>query len=167
MSTGALTKSDLPGCYIDDQGGFWIVREEVRKSVLRTVSHPEPDKLTEALIKQFADSRLASHPGKPVRVTEKFEIYEQPECPPPAVICWIPLGQHLPEVNKEVLAFCPDWIDEDLNPQGTRVGFFEDAEDTKGRRFLSARWNNYQDVYELDDEFVPTHWMPIPMRPAI
>ena len=86
--------------------------------------------------------------------------------------------------GEEVIAFNKEWIDEDFNPNGTRVGFLQDD------GFVSATWNNEQDCYdtcyeegddyyqgvsgvpEMDAYFkqsalpnMPTHWMEIPTHP--
>lgn len=45
--------------------------------------------------------------------------------------------------GEEVIAFNEKWIDEDFNPNGTRVGFMQDD------GFVSATWNNEQDCYEI------------------
>lgn len=89
--------------------------------------------------------------------------------------------------GEEVIAFNEKWIDEDYNPNGTRVGFIQDD---SGDVFISATWNNEQDCYDTcseegDDYYkgvsgipgadeyykqfakpnMPTHWMPIPKHP--
>jgi len=65
----------------------------------------------------------------------------------------------------EVIGFHPEWIDEDFNPNGTRVGFVNaDA------GFTCARWCNYHDCYEtvdntlenVGDHLMPTHYAFIP-----
>ena len=38
--------------------------------------------------------------------------------------------------GEEVIAFNKEWIDEDFNPNGTRIGFLLDD------GFISATWNN-------------------------
>ena len=44
--------------------------------------------------------------------------------------------------GEEVIAFNEKWIDEDFNPNGTRVGFMQDD------GFISATWNNDDDCYD-------------------
>ena len=44
--------------------------------------------------------------------------------------------------REEVIAFNEKWIDEDFNPNGTRVGFIQDDV------FISATWNDEQDCYD-------------------
>lgn len=86
--------------------------------------------------------------------------------------------------GEEVIAFNEKWIDEDFNPNGTRVGFMQDD------GFISATWNNEQDCYDTcyeegDDYYksvsgipgadeyykqfaksnMPTHWMEMPTHP--
>ncbi len=55
---------------------------------------------------------------------------------------WKKYREELPPPGVEVLAYHPDWIDEDFNPTGTRIGFQIEDED-----FTSAYWWNYQDCY--------------------
>ena len=54
--------------------------------------------------------------------------------------------------GEEVIAFNEKWIDEDFNPNGTRVGFMQDD------GFISATWNNdddcYDTCYEEGDDFI-------------
>lgn len=54
---------------------------------------------------------------------------------------WKLYKEELPPMGEEVLAFHTDWIDEDFNPKGTRIGFQADED------FISAYWWNYQDTY--------------------
>lgn len=84
--------------------------------------------------------------------------------------------------GEEVIAFNKKWIDEDFNPNGTRVGFLEDD------GFISAEWNDkwdeYVTYYEEGDDYddvpasmldenhmkfakpnMPTHWMKMPTHP--
>lgn len=84
--------------------------------------------------------------------------------------------------GEEVIAFNKKWIDEDSNPNGTRVGFLG------GRGFISEEWDeewdeyvthyeegdDYNDVlasmlYERHKKFakpnMPTHWMKMPTHP--
>lgn len=50
----------------------------------------------------------------------------------------------IPE-GEEVLAYNPEWIDEDFCPTGVRIGFCTDGDN--GKTFYSAKWNNEQDSY--------------------
>lgn len=84
--------------------------------------------------------------------------------------------------GEEVIAFNEKWIDEDFNPNGTRVGFLGDD------GFISAKWVDTYDEYEtcreegddyddvpasmLDERHMkfakpnmPTHWMKMPTHP--
>lgn len=89
---------------------------------------------------------------------------------------WINFKGTKPEEGIEVLAYNHEWIDEDFNPNGTRVGFVNgDGE------FTSAYWWDYQDSYltinksiceENKDFYInhidntePEYWMPIPNLP--
>lgn len=47
-----------------------------------------------------------------------------------------------PSEGEEVLAYHPSWIDEDFNPRGIRIGFWNGGDD-----FKSAHWWDYQDCY--------------------
>lgn len=85
---------------------------------------------------------------------------------------WIKYKDEKPEVGVEVIAFHPKWVDEDFNPNGTRVGFLG------GDGFISAFWWDYQDCYETIsklhcesnkdfyrshiDNTEPEFWLPIP-----
>ena len=87
--------------------------------------------------------------------------------------------------GEEVIAFNEKWIDEDFNPNGTRVGLLGDD------GFISARWsgecNEYFTCCEEGDDYyyemvkahtsiadeykkvvmpnMPTHWMKMPIHP--
>lgn len=54
---------------------------------------------------------------------------------------WFKYAQTKPPIGEEVLAFHEDWIDEDFNPKGTRVGFETDE------GFVSAHWWDYHSTY--------------------
>jgi hypothetical protein len=47
-----------------------------------------------------------------------------------------------PKSGVEVLLFSKKWINEDYNPSGVRIGFFDDV-----AGWTSARWCNYHDDY--------------------
>ena len=74
---------------------------------------------------------------------------------------WILTKENPLEYGIEVIGFHPDWIDEDFNPKGTRIGFL------LGDEFISAEWNNDQDCYDTDEKLTPTHYMLIPSKPLI
>lgn len=80
---------------------------------------------------------------------------------------WIKIdNENKPE--GEVLLFSENWIHEDWNPKGIRIGFHDDVSG-----WISAYWCNYHDDYhtrtsdEDDNQFedykaenqVPTHYM--------
>jgi hypothetical protein len=67
---------------------------------------------------------------------------------------WIDYNETKPPIGVEVLAQNNDWIDEDYNEYGIRVGF--QNEDEEGY-FLTAKWNNYQDCYDTVEE-KPKYW---------
>lgn len=88
---------------------------------------------------------------------------------------WINYKEEKPPFGVEVIAYHHEWIDEDFNPNGTRIGFLSDD------GFTSAFWWDYQDSYltinksiceENKDFYVnhidntePEFWMPIPTPP--
>jgi len=57
----------------------------------------------------------------------------------------------------EVLAFHPNWIDEDFNPDVIRAGYFNGDD-----KFYSAKWFNYHDNWESCDKEMPTLYMLYP-----
>ena len=67
---------------------------------------------------------------------------------------WIDFNLTKPPVGIEVLAKCDEWIDEDFNKLGVRIGFLDEDDDGP---FISAKWNNTQDYYETVTG-TPTHW---------
>jgi hypothetical protein len=58
----------------------------------------------------------------------------------------------------EYLLYNEEWIDEDFNPEGTRIGFYN------GGEWLTAKWCDYHDEYHTKIE-APTHIMLIPKSP--
>lgn len=95
---------------------------------------------------------------------------------------WFSVEDRPLQVGEEVIGYNPKWIDEDFNPNGTRIGFLMD-----GIGFCSAKWNNeddcYDTLYEEGDDYykgnsfvieqekenalpnMPTHYMFIPKHP--
>ena len=85
---------------------------------------------------------------------------------------YINYQEQKPPFGVEVVAYHHKWVDEDFNPNGTRVGFLG------GDGFISAFWWDYQDCYETiskphcesDKDFYRSHidntepefWFPIP-----
>ena len=55
---------------------------------------------------------------------------------------WNKVSEKELPLGEEVIAFNKEWIDEDFNPNGTRVGFLQDD------GFVSATWNDEQDCYD-------------------
>jgi hypothetical protein len=90
----------------------------------------------------------------------------------PVNVCWIPLTEKEPPEGFEVLLYNKNWINEDWNPKGIRIGFLDGVVG-----WVSAYWCNYHDDYhtrtsdEDDKQFedykaenqIPTHWMEIPV----
>ncbi|WP_333661566.1 DUF551 domain-containing protein [Chishuiella changwenlii] len=90
---------------------------------------------------------------------------------------WIKIEDQLPEESIEVLFFNEKWINEDYNPFGTRIGFYNNED------FITAYYWNYQDTYitishnECDDDdgfsdeiknsIEPTHWKYVNDKPPI
>jgi len=76
---------------------------------------------------------------------------------------WISMSENpLTQDTGEVIGFHPDWINEDFNPNGTRIGFIGG----KGT-FISAFWLDYQDSYTEKDDVMPTHYMIIPSTKSL
>lgn len=85
---------------------------------------------------------------------------------------YINYQEQKPPFGVEVVAYHHKWVDEDFNPNGTRVGFLSDD------GFISAFWWDYQDCYETIskqhcesnkdfyrshiDNTEPEFWFPIP-----
>lgn len=88
---------------------------------------------------------------------------------------WYKVSEKMPEMGVEIIGYNQDWVDEDFNPNGTRVCFYDDT------GWYSAKWSNDQDSYstvgcmrsecsEDNCEFSnsckskngPTHWIPMP-----
>lgn len=82
---------------------------------------------------------------------------------------WIKTSDRSPrDFGFEVIGFNEKWIDEDFNPNGTRVCVYGDM------GWMIARWDPSDDFWVTDyteDEYCqsepPTHWMFIPEKPAI
>jgi len=68
---------------------------------------------------------------------------------------WIDFSINKPNEGFEVLAYSSEWVDEDFNPTGIRVGFLNGD-----RTFISARWRDYQDTY-MNGEELPEKWVPL------
>lgn len=91
---------------------------------------------------------------------------------------WIKTEDELPPEGIEVIAFHHKWIDEDFNPNGTRIGFLNGNDE-----FTSAYWWDYQDCYETinksncedNEDFYrnhidntePEYWCYLPKPPKI
>lgn len=56
---------------------------------------------------------------------------------------WIDINKQPLEEGIEVIAYNEKWIDEDSNPNSTRIGFLNGD-----GNFTSATWNNEQDCYD-------------------
>ena len=60
---------------------------------------------------------------------------------------WIKIDANHPlPYGQEVLGYNKEWVHEDFNPTGTRIGFLTDT------GFFSAKWNNDQDFYSTCSE---------------
>ena len=60
---------------------------------------------------------------------------------------WIKIdADHPLPYGQEVIGYNKEWVDEDFNPSGTRVGVLTDT------GFLSAKWVNDQDCYTTCSE---------------
>lgn len=71
---------------------------------------------------------------------------------------WTKYSDREPIVNEEVIAFNKKWIDEDLNPNGTRVGFLN-----LDGKFIFACKSDKEDCYETInsniDNTEPEYWL--------
>ena len=90
---------------------------------------------------------------------------------------WIDYKKKEPPFGVEVIAYHHKWVDEDFNPNGTRIGFLSDD------GFVSAVWLNEHDCYETisklhcedDEDFFefyidntePEFWYPMPKCPKL
>lgn len=54
---------------------------------------------------------------------------------------WRNVEEELPPIGEEVLFFHEDWIDEDFNPKGVRIGFRLDED------YVTAHYWSHQDCY--------------------
>jgi hypothetical protein len=68
---------------------------------------------------------------------------------------WFDYSVTKPPIGVEVLAQSGNWINEDYNIRGIRIGF--QNEDENGP-FVSAKWDNYGDIYKDCEEYKPTKW---------
>jgi len=75
---------------------------------------------------------------------------------------WISVEDELPipEKNIEVIGYNSEWINEDFNPNGTRICCFIDNEE-----WTTAKWNDIHDCYISTSKDSPTHWMQILKSP--
>lgn len=89
---------------------------------------------------------------------------------------WNLLKDLKPLHGMEVICFNPNWIDEDFNLKGIRIGFLNGDDE-----FTTAYWWDYQDTYEtisnsecngnpsfsrhIQENTEPTHWMDLPEKP--
>ena len=108
--------------------------------------------------------RISSHKDSFIEGAEWAD--KNPEIP------WIKWEDEKPEEGIEIIAYNKHWIDEDFNPNGTRIGFLRDD------IFVSAYWWDYQDCYMTIDRDIcnenptfyadhigntePEYWFPIP-----
>lgn len=75
---------------------------------------------------------------------------------------WRPItDKSNPPHGVPVLLWAEEWVDEDFNPTGVRVGHF-----TEGDGYTSCGWDARQDVFTTEDESSPTLWVPLPQPPV-
>lgn len=72
---------------------------------------------------------------------------------------WIKIdAEHPLPYSQEVIGYNKEWVHEDFNPSGTRVGFLNDI------GFTSAKWVNNQDCYttcsEEGDDYTISQTLP-------
>lgn len=49
---------------------------------------------------------------------------------------WKKFKEEKPSEGEEVLAYHPSWIDEDFNPKGIRIGFWNGGDDFKSAHLI-------------------------------
>jgi len=85
---------------------------------------------------------------------------------------WRKFSEKKPPIGQEVLAYNKAWVDEDFNPKGVRIGFYDGEED-----FTSAHYWSHQDCYmtishsecddnlefsdEIKNSIIPELWTPL------
>lgn len=75
---------------------------------------------------------------------------------------WIPVSVKPAEDEGEVLLYNKKWVDEDFNPKGIRIGYYNACSG-----WTSAYWLDEYDDYstaesDIDNFHAPTHWMKLP-----
>ena len=68
---------------------------------------------------------------------------------------WFDYSATRPPIGVEVLAQSDNWINEDYNKKGIRIGF---QNEDKNGPFVSAKWDNSGDIYKDCEEYKPTKW---------
>jgi hypothetical protein len=68
---------------------------------------------------------------------------------------WVNYAVIKPPVGIEVLAQTDNWINEDYNKKGIRIGFQNENDEGE---FISAKWDNCGDTYENCEEQKPFKW---------
>ena len=66
-------------------------------------------------------------------------------CPQPQ---WRSYTDEKPPLGVEVIAQSDNWIIEDYNPEGIRIGFQNASDDEELGEFISAQWDNTHDCYD-------------------
>ena len=69
---------------------------------------------------------------------------------------WHNYSTDKPPVGIEVIGQSDEWINEDYNPNGVRIGF-QNIDEENGP-FITAKWNDYQDFYDTIEDSKPTKW---------
>lgn len=77
----------------------------------------------------------------------------------PGYTKWRDFKNDPPIPLEEVIGFSWDWVDENENPTGKRVGFINDD-----GKFTSAYFNSYHNCYDTGYESVPEKWTHFPKR---
>lgn len=64
-------------------------------------------------------------------------------------LIWHKFEDEKPQNGQWVIAFHHDWVNEDFNPEGIRIGFLQEnlASDNCPYDFVSAHWWDYQDDF--------------------
>ena len=95
---------------------------------------------------------------------------------------WHKFEDEKPKEGQWVIGWHHDWVDEDFNPEGIRIGFLEDnlASDDCPYDFVSAHWWDYHDSFitiskcyiegneqafsdEIKRSVIPEYWIEAPV----
>lgn len=71
----------------------------------------------------------------------------------------------MPEQGQEVIGYNPEWADEDFNPDGVCLCFYNEFHDEP--YWSRSEWDNELDTWDCieGEKAAPTHWMHKPKKP--